>query len=91
MKEKLYLAKLAAVNGLEGVKERAKRNLLTNKGDFVETLIKILISVVVGALVLGLVYALITNIFPEVETKIQELFEFDGSSAGAGGGTPATP
>lgn len=88
MKEKIYLAKLAAVNGLESVKERAKRNLLTNNGDFVETLIKILISVVVGALVLGLVYALITNIFPEVEEKIQDLFDFDGTSSGGGGSTP---
>ena len=85
----VYLLKVAAVTGLENVKERARRNLMNNKGDFVETLIKILISVVVGALVLGLLYALITNIFPDVEQRIKDLFNFDGTSIG-GGETPAT-
>ena len=75
----VYLLKVAAVTGLENVKERARRNLMNNKGDFVETLIKILISVVVGALVLGLLYALITNIFPDVEQRIKDLFNFDGT------------
>lgn len=85
----VYLLKVAAVTGLENVKERARKNLMNNKGDFVETLIKILISVVVGALVLGLLYALITNIFPDVERRIKDLFNFDGTSTG-GGETPAT-
>lgn len=84
----VYLLKVAAVTGLENVKGRVRRNLANNKGDFVETLIKILISVVVGALVLGLLYALVSSIFPDVEQRIKDLFSFDGTSGG--GETPAT-
>lgn len=84
----VYLLKVAAVTGLESVKGRVRRNLANNKGDFVETLIKILISVVVGALVLGLLYALVSSIFPDVEQRIKDLFSFDGT--GGGGETPAT-
>ena len=41
--------------------------------------VKILIAVVVGALLLALIYALLSNtVFPSVETKIKELFNFKG-------------
>ena len=90
MKEKVFLAKIAVKQKAEDVKERfVSRVVKNNNGDFVETLIKILISVVIGALVLGLLYALIQAIFPEVQTRIIELFNFDGTGgggAGAGGG-----
>lgn len=86
MKEKLFLAKIAVMQRVEDVKERfVSRVVKNNSGDFVETLIKILISVVIGALVLGLLYALIQAIFPEVQTRIEELFDFDGTGGSSGG------
>lgn len=81
---KLALWKLTAEEKIDTAKKLVVRRLLKNEGDFVETLIKILISVVIGALVLGLLYALITAIFPDVQARIQELFNFDGSSGGGG-------
>lgn len=60
-----------------------EKRLTSNSGFYVDSLIKILIAVVVGAVLLGLLVALMNAIFPELQTKIMEMFNGGGTSSTA--------
>ena len=62
------------------VKERVFETLKQNTGEgFVDTALKILISVVVGALLLAGLYTLFKDtILPTLQSKIQNLFNYNG-------------
>ena len=61
-------------------KERLKDSLKDKKGEgYVDTGVKVLMAVVIGALVLGGLYALFKAIIlPTMETKITEMFNYQG-------------
>lgn len=62
------------------VKERVFETLKQNTSEgFVDTALKILISVVVGALLLAGLYTLFKDtILPTLQSKIQNLFNYNG-------------
>ena len=62
------------------VKERVFATLKQNTAEgFVDTALKILISVVVGALLLAGLYTLFKDtILPTLQSKIQNLFNYNG-------------
>ena len=62
------------------VKERVFETLKQNTAErFVDTALKILISVVVGALLLAGLYTLFKDtILPTLQSKIQNLFNYNG-------------
>ena len=62
------------------VKERVFETLKQNTAEgFVDTSLKILISVVVGALLLAGLYTLFKDtILPTLQSKIQNLFNYNG-------------
>ncbi len=67
---------------LSMLKIAAEKRVIPNRGEgYVDTLIKILIAVVVGAVLLGLLVALMNAIFPELQTKIMEMFNGGGTSS----------
>ena len=59
---------------------RTKTVLANNRGEgYVDTGVKILIAVVIGALLLAGLYTLFnTTIMPTVNTKVTELFGYQG-------------
>lgn len=61
-------------------KERLKDSLRDKKGEgYVDTGVKVLMAVVIGALVLGGLYSLFKAIIlPTMETKITEMFNYQG-------------
>lgn len=69
---------------LFAAKETLKDRLRSNKGAaYVQLLVEILIAVVIGALILTLLYALVNTIWPELTTKIMDMFNFGSTSGGS--------
>ncbi len=69
------------------LKLAVQKRVVPNRGEgYVDTLIKILIAVVVGGLLLTLLVALINAIFPDLQSRIMEMF---GGGAAPSSSTPA--
>ena len=80
LNEKMNQMLIAVYVRVIRVKERVFETLKQNTAEgFVDTALKILISVVVGALLLAGLYTLFKDtILPTLQSKIQNLFNYNG-------------
>ena len=79
IKNKIYAILIFMISYIKSLFENLRHPVANEKGDYVDTAVKILIGCVIGALILYGLYALFGDtVMPTLKQKIQDMFGYSG-------------